>query len=74
MGVMSCARTGCGEIMCDTYIEDIGYICYKCKQELEDSKPESFLDVSKFMNTKKGKTFLDENGNFDLNLVFDNKQ
>jgi hypothetical protein len=22
--------------MCDTYIEDIGYICYECKREFRD--------------------------------------
>ena len=36
MGVMSCSRTDCDNIMCDTYVEDIGYICSDCKSEFRD--------------------------------------
>jgi hypothetical protein len=34
MGCMGCAR--CDSVMCDTYIDDFGYICYNCKQKFEN--------------------------------------
>lgn len=34
MGVMYCNRTGCVEIMCQTYTSE-GYICASCKGEFE---------------------------------------
>jgi len=33
MGVLSCSRNGCENIMCDTYVNGVGYICYECKNE-----------------------------------------
>ncbi len=36
MGVMGCHRTGCENIMCQTYINRVGYICGDCKCEFED--------------------------------------
>jgi hypothetical protein len=36
MGVMSCSRKNCERILCDTYVDDIGYICYDCQQEFKD--------------------------------------
>lgn len=35
MGVMSCYRKGCDNIMCDTYIQYVGYICYECQEEFK---------------------------------------
>jgi hypothetical protein len=35
MGVMSCVRNGCDNIMCDTYIDNIGYVCYDCQKEFK---------------------------------------
>jgi hypothetical protein len=35
MGVLACSRIDCTEIMCDTYINDIGYICNYCKDEFK---------------------------------------
>jgi hypothetical protein len=37
MGVMSCHRKGCNNIMCDTYIPQIGYICRECQEEFKIS-------------------------------------
>lgn len=37
MGVMECARNGCENIMCDKYIDDIGYICYECQKDFKNS-------------------------------------
>ena len=36
MGVMGCYRSGCDNIMCDTYIDSVGYICYDCQREFEN--------------------------------------
>lgn len=33
MGVMGCSRNGCAHILCESYIEDFGYICESCKRE-----------------------------------------
>lgn len=35
MGVMQCHRKDCENIMCDLYIEDIGYVCYECQSEFK---------------------------------------
>lgn len=35
MSVMSCSRTGCDNIMCDTYVSGIGYICNECQEEFK---------------------------------------
>lgn len=34
MGVMSCSRKDCENIMCDT-LTDEGYVCTECKSEFE---------------------------------------
>lgn len=36
MGVMACSVSNCTEIMCDTYIEDFGYMCSDCKERFKD--------------------------------------
>lgn len=64
MGVMSCHRKGCNEIMCDTYINDIGYICYDCQREFDDYLSNNNIvltteygiknELKKFMKTEKG--------------------
>jgi len=35
MGVMSCHRKCCENIMCDTYIDGIGYVCNDCQTEFK---------------------------------------
>lgn len=61
MGVLSCSRSNCENIMCDTYIPTMGYICNECKEEFEglmgtnshyskeviESKLEMFLETEK---------------------------
>jgi len=64
MGVRNCCRNGCDDIMCSTYIEDIGYMCRECKSELikyfEDKgleelpENELYKEIEDFMNTKVG--------------------
>ena len=63
MGVMSCVRDGCQNIMCDTYINGIGYICYDCQHEFKKyliekdihAKTESEYSraLKEFMETEK---------------------
>ena len=36
MGVMTCSRGDCNNIMCDTYVSSVGYICYECQQEFKE--------------------------------------
>ena len=44
MGVMTCVRNGCDQTGCNTYIEDIGYICDSCIYEFRKHSGEKFLD------------------------------
>jgi len=36
MSVLSCSREDCDNIMCDTYVQSVGYICYECKSEFKN--------------------------------------
>jgi len=70
MGVMSCSRKECDNIMCDTYVNSIGYICYDCKLEFkeylqkEGLKPKTegqiTKELEKFMITSKD-SYIDGN-------------
>lgn len=63
MGVMSCSRKGCENIMCDTYVKSIGYICNDCKSEFKEYLQKNSLkpttegeinrELEKFMVTAK---------------------
>jgi len=35
MGVMSCSRRDCENIMCNTHVSGIGYICNDCQAEFK---------------------------------------
>jgi len=32
MGVKACSNTDCDNIMCDTYINAVGYVCIDCQK------------------------------------------
>lgn len=78
MGVMSCNRPKCESIMCDTYIDSVGYICYECENEFKENiekmedKPNTeysiLRELKKFMDTEKN-TFTEGNG-MDVNQFF----
>ena len=60
MSVKECRRNGCAEIMCETYIEGIGYIGGGCSQEFIESfskleAPKSEIDeaMRKFIDSEK---------------------
>ena len=33
---MSCSRPGCDGIMCDVYVDGIGYVCWECEKEFKE--------------------------------------
>lgn len=51
MGVRSCDRNGCKNIMCDRASHEHGYICQECFEELVASGPET--NIQKFMQFNK---------------------
>ncbi len=63
MGVKGCSRENCGNIMCDTYVQSIGYICFDCKSEFKKYLQKNGLnpmtegqiskELEKFMITSK---------------------
>ncbi len=57
---MKCFRNGCDNIMCDLYLEKVGYICNDCQKEFLikkgtffKSKSSFFKKLIKFMDTEK---------------------
>lgn len=72
MGVCYCLRADCQNIMCDTYINGIGYICDECQEDFIfyvknlDSIPVSDEkikeDLKMFLETPKhtSSKFIDE--------------
>ena len=79
MGVLSCYRNGCDNIMCNTYVNEVGYICYECQAEfknyliVEGRKINSEFDMKSelklFMNTCQGR-FLTKESSFDTDEFF----
>ena len=67
MGVMQCSRNSCENILCDRYSSEFGYICDKCYEQLDMSKPQSAEDITAFMAKKKTSV---EAVSVDLNKVF----
>lgn len=70
MGVMSCYRKNCDNIMCDIYITDIGYICYDCQKEFGEKKYKTETKLLKalkeFMSTRKSDFKADYNESISL--------
>lgn len=46
MGVMSCSRKDCENILCDTYVESVGYICSDCKSEFKEYLEKKGLNLT----------------------------
>lgn len=64
MSVLNCSRTNCDHIMCDTYVDEVGYICNDCQEEFKEYMESKFgCDVftegiilehlKEFMETRK---------------------
>src|SRR5690606_37167776 len=62
MSVLACSRPECPNIMCETYVPQIGYICWSCREEFKShlqGRPiygrDDALDLLQgFMNTRAG--------------------
>lgn len=58
MGVLSCDRNECKNIMCDRLSHKYGYICYECFEELVNSGPTT--DIKTFMKSEKNESSEEE--------------
>jgi hypothetical protein len=60
MGVMSCSRRNCENIMCRTYVDRIGYICSDCQSEFEDYlKSKNIKVLSEYQMTIELRLFME---------------
>lgn len=54
MSVMECQRRGCGNILCDKYSYEYGYICNSCFEEfVMVTEKRDYLDLGSFMESRK---------------------
>ena len=60
MSVKSCTRVNCENIMCETYVPMIGYVCDECQEEFKLNYPryidnESTIraNLEEFIETRK---------------------
>lgn len=78
MGVMPCHRKNCDNILCRTYVPNVGTICSDCQLEFKsylscqknvfiDSKQSIIAALKKFMDTERGEF---EGKNFDVYEFF----
>lgn len=51
MSVMECSRTNCNNIMCEKYLESVGYICYECLEEFKKLCRTKY--IREFMETER---------------------
>lgn len=74
MGVLPCHREWCDNIMCSTYIPDVGYICDDCKEEFKASVSNSpavtgdhniISSLQLFMDTRKKSTYTNNGTEID---------
>lgn len=65
MGVLTCNRRGCDEIMCRTSVPSVGHVCRECQKEFKiylcyqkdiivDSHGSINKALENFMETRKG--------------------
>ena len=78
MGVMTCSRNGCSNIMCDTYLPNLGYICNECQREFKELPESSELNntkdiairIEQFMKTEKNLSSAQENKEMSVDEFF----
>lgn len=59
MGVMTCDRRGCDNIMCDTCVDGSWYVCTYCQKEFEHYLiQEGHTDLSEGQMKQHFKTFI----------------
>ena len=64
MGVLTCDRAGCPNIMCHKYSRTYGYICNDCYDELRVALINGTLTIDEFMAEPKREFAKD-----DLNII-----
>lgn len=70
MGVLNCSMKDCEEILCRTYINEVGYICDDCKSRFNEYllknglKPKSEEDYIEYLKVFK-KTSKDNISNIE---------
>lgn len=55
MGVLSCDKNGCDNIMCDTCVNGEYYVCYECKDDFKNwikTQSPLYLDSTEFIYDK----------------------
>lgn len=69
MGVKSCNRKNCENIMCDIYVPALGYICYDCQRDFIISMAEKniYLNTEHEIMIELGK-FLESDKTVELSL------
>lgn len=75
MGVMSCSRKNCDNIMCSIYVQSVGYMCSDCRSEFKEylekyglnpkTRGEIESNLVEFMDTFKGTYGHDEENSVD---------
>lgn len=46
MGVMNCYRHECKNVLCDTYVPEVGYICPSCQSQFDDYVRQNNITVN----------------------------
>lgn len=60
MGVLNCSRSNCSNVMCDTYINDVGYVCSSCQEEFKNYLSDNNLNpLTEGQISRELKLFMD---------------
>lgn len=77
MGVLTCNKKGCDNIMCNTYMFDVGYICGECIEEFTKyvqfykmSKDKFKIGLQCFVDIRKGFYSVLEEKPFDSDVEY----
>jgi len=77
---MSCSRRNCESIMCDTYVDGIGYVCRDCQDEFKGYLAQHQIDprtsgdiqdsLKEFMRTYKKGEYEERNREITVDAFF----
>jgi len=75
MGVLSCSRDGCDNIMCRTYVYGIGYVCDECQDQFKQYLKSKHTSIHSNHDIEEElKNFLEiDKDNFEPRHDFDNQ-
>ena len=74
MSVLACSRKNCNNIMCDTYVDSVGYVCFDCQEQFKQyankrnislNTEDIIIALREFMNTEKVCSDIQEYGSID---------